>query len=51
MADFLFGEWPHGLGPALVQVALIVGGSALGIRVIDDVARIRKSIRIRRPRG
>lgn len=37
MAEFLFSEWPNGPGPFIVQLALIVGGMAVGIRAVDDL--------------
>lgn len=37
MAEFLFSEWPHGPGPFVVQLALMVAGVAGGIRAVDDL--------------
>lgn len=50
MTDFLFGSWPGGLGPTLVQGFLAAAGAALGIRAIDDLkawraAKVRISSR------
>ena len=35
--DFLFGSWPNGAGPLLVQLALVTAGAAAGIRAVDDL--------------
>lgn len=37
MADFLFSNWPHGAGPFVVQMVLIIAGVAVGIRAVDDL--------------
>ena len=37
MIDFLFGSWPNGAGPLLVQLVLMTAGIAAGIRAVDDL--------------
>lgn len=37
MAEFLFSNWPNGVGPFAVQLALTVAGVAFGIRAVDDL--------------
>jgi len=49
--DFFFKEWPNGLGPAVVQVGMMVAGSALGIKLVDDYRSLRTAIGTRKPRG
>ena len=51
MGDFLFSSWPHGAGPMLVQLALAIGGSALGVRAVDDVQTWRAARAKRRPQS
>lgn len=46
--DFFFEGWPAGPGPMIVQVAMIVVGSALGIRVFDDIKKAREVLVRRR---
>ena len=48
--DFFFKEWPNGFGPAIVQVGLLVAGSAVGIKLVDDYKHIMSAIRARKPR-
>jgi len=37
MAEFFFDSWPNGVGPTLIQLALVIAGAFAGIRAIDDV--------------
>ena len=37
MMDFLFGSWPNGAGPVIVQLLLVTAGVAAGIRAVDDL--------------
>ncbi len=37
MMDFLFGSWPNGTGPLIVQLLLVIAGVAAGIRAVDDL--------------
>ena len=49
MGDFLFSSWPNGAGPMLVQLVLAIGGSALGVRAVDDVKTWREARARRKP--
>lgn len=37
MAEFFFETWPNGIGPGIIQLALVVAGAFTGVRVIDDL--------------
>lgn len=37
MAEFFFETWPNGIGPGIVQLALVLAGAFTGVRAIDDL--------------
>lgn len=48
MMELLFEGWPNGVGPTIVQIFLAMVGAAAGIRLVDDLKRVRASTRARR---
>ena len=43
MANFFFESWPHGPGPTIIQLGLMLAGSFAGIRAIDDLKAWRSA--------